>query len=404
MGGRAFVLRRTSMLCILLALPFAAASPLGPMVATGELGEGRLSIHVGVQQKRSNSGRRLHLTSAPSSSFSVEDCATIAGLASAKRTALVDNSYTKCINVFGVLIIGHSASSTCGATNSMIFLANVVAELLDTNLDGAADDANVVAHIDSFSNCAQTPVLIVGCTQQQEEAPEGVMNSVGHTMSSQGWAVTGDASKAPLTEEPFHFVHQQGWAKAYPPFADTWTSTLGQCTKEAQCIWYRHPENSGCRSMAGVECANHEVACTGGCTSFNIPGQCYETEHSCGSAVCDTIEFFHKIFNAYTETNLGTDPSILYDFMIQNGAGNKAQITTKMQLTTHCTALFNDMRNTNQYKLPQHALTGVYTVSLPDPSHNTTCESGASGSVLGHGGVKAVCATLLLMLLSGVGV
>lgn len=397
MGGRAFVLRGTSMLFVLLALPFAAASPLAPMVATGELGEGRLSINVGAQQKRGNSGRRLQLTSKPESSFSVEACSTIAGLASAKRTALADNAYTNCINVFGALIIGHSSSSTCGAINNMIFLANIVAELLDANLDGAPDDADVVAYIDSFSKSAPTPVLIVGCSQQQEEAPEAVMNTVGHTMSSQGHHARGDQMKAPLTEEPFHFVHQQAWAKAYPPFADTWTSTLGQCTKEAQCVWYRHPENSGCRSMAGVECPNNEVACTGGCTSFNTPGQCFVTEHNCGGATCDTIEFFHKAFSGYTETNLSPSPSILYDYMINKGAGTKTQITDKMQSSASCTKLFKDMRNTNLYKLPQHALTGVYKVSIRTPA-------AASSSVSIPTLASASTFTVLLMLLSVVGV
>lgn len=366
---------------LLGVLAFASPAPLRqPTVGSGVLGDGWLDIATPRRLSSTGAGGRRMAFTAPATIFKVEDCNTIGGLSVAKRTALVKASITKCINVFGVLIAGHSGLSSCNGDANMIFLANYVAELLDTNKDGKVSDPKVVAYIDSFSSSGAKSILLAGCNENQEVTPEaegftnlksGVSAS---TYSSQGWKPMNDGMEpqAALSEEAFHMVHMSAWAKAYPVFAASWTSSLGLCVKQAQCLWYLHPENPGCSSAAGVACKNMQdgvaVACTGACASFSTPGQCYATEHNCADVACDLPEFFNQVFNIYFESKWfypvpGGEEGGFYPLITSSGANSQKGLKAKMELTSACTTLLNDMKNT-KYALPRAAnqLMGVYTV------------------------------------------
>lgn len=342
-------------------------------VQTGLLGEGFAQI--GLARKVSRAGRRLAV-SKPQTIFAVEDCASMAGLSSAKKSALASRSITKCINVYGALVAGNSGVAACGAENNMIFLANTIAELLDTNLQGTPTDANVAKLVQNFDDDTARDFMLAGCTTEEEdfETSGTAWEDKGTSFSSQGWKTNPPDGKpedgpAILTEEAFHFVHSAAWTKAYPPlqpFAATWTSNLGLCVQSAQCVWYMHDENSGCSDASGATCKSGSgatAACDGACASFKTPGQCYEFPdgHTCATPTCDIIEFFHKMYLGWLE-----DPNMkgnFYDLMVSSGAKTKAGITAKMQSTAPCTQLLQDMQN-SAYALPLLPLTGVYTTIM----------------------------------------
>lgn len=317
----------------------------------------------------------------PNSSFTVQPCASIAGLPAEKQKALDGASITKCVNVFGVLVTGHSGLAQCGDAFFMLHVANIIAELLDDDKDGVVDDPNVASPMDSFSNCGPRPIMLLGCNSEQETSDEtlekleesGVAQAENIFSGQAGQGLTEPdhpGPKTPLTEESIHFVHKMGWAKAYPVFAPTWTSRLGLCTKAAQCIWYTHPENAGCSDLSGNMCINDEVQCRGGCSSFNTPGQCFETQDNCAADNCDVPEFFNQVYQTLFESPFFGDGA--YDKLTEAGAGTRAGIEAKMRLTTACTHLLNDLKNT-AYSIARNKLTGVYTVQATSPSAaNTT--------------------------------
>merc|ERR1719291_290912 len=188
-----FVAMFSTLLLVIGFLPRADGrnSTFTAWLAVRELGQDLPLDGIMPLRQRGLNGRRLHLESVPESSFVIEKCASIAGLVSAKRTALAHHDYTECINVFGALIAGHSEVSSCGADSDMIYAANILAETLDTNNDGSPDDASVVDQIRSFGTTQPKAILIVGCNQVHEEVEwsenETFYSHFQSTMSSQGW-------------------------------------------------------------------------------------------------------------------------------------------------------------------------------------------------------------------------
>jgi len=122
---------------------------------------------------------------------------------------------------------------------------------------------------------------------------------LGYGFSCQSWkADTAAGAKPILKEEVFHMVQQYLWAAAYPNvFGMSWSTTHCKSLQAAQCTWWMHPENVGCRDSSGSACSNTEatVSCTGACASFNTAGQCYDNPETCAGPSCDCIEYFHKM-------------------------------------------------------------------------------------------------------------
>merc|ERR1719424_1377818 len=135
-------------------------------------------------------------------------------------------------------------------------------------------------------------------------------------MSCQAWkfndidtAVREAGTKMALKEEVFHMVQQFVWSNAYPTtFGLSWDATHCTSLKAAQCIWWQHPENVGCRDSSGTVCLSSEAtqSCTTGeagvaCAAYNVPGQCYPNEETCADPSCDCLEWFHKMYLCWLE-------------------------------------------------------------------------------------------------------
>ena len=339
-------------------------------------------------------GRRLaepvttfaQIPTPPNSRYTVETCASIAGLSVNKKAALAAEGLTRCVNANGVLITSNAA---CNCDNNLLYAANFVSEILDTDLDGKVDlETTFNTYVNNFDGLdGAKPLVVCGATAAAEAL---TTNSpyLGYGMSCQAWkSDTAIATKVVLKEEVFHMVQQFVWANAYPAvFGLSWTATHCTALKAAQCIWWQHPENVGCRDSLGNVCTSTEAtqSCTTGvagiaCAAYNVPGQCYPNEETCAGPSCDCLEWFHKLYLCYLED----DGCYVYPKAKQNGfpvaeewqqadvAAYKAAVVLKLGLTTEGQALLAVMQNTaGTYKLPK-AITGTYTAVfgvLPSPS------------------------------------
>jgi len=229
-----------------------------------------------------------------SSPFHIQPCAQIKNangdlLLAQVRQALASAQKTKCIQVFGTLIAG-----TAGAdSNAMRYSANIIAQLLDPNCDGAVDDPNVAAKLDMFK-IVDAGWINYGTDAASEES------TLHGSFSSQVWKAEKNSGKPTIAlEEAFHMVHQKGWAEAYPEafgykdWGHKKQSAACLCMREAQCNWYQHPENGGCIDINGKKCYNKEVQDV--FKSNTIPGTCSTNINGCSNPSCDCLEFFHKV-------------------------------------------------------------------------------------------------------------
>jgi len=281
------------------------------VVAAALWASGDLSALNGKVAAGSAAGRRLgeantfaQIPTPPTSRYTVETCASIAGLSTNKKAALAAEGLTRCINANGVLITSNAA---CNCDNNLLYAANFVSEILDTDLDGKVDlETTFNWYVNNFDGLDTKKPLVVCGANQAAEALTTNSDYLGYGMSCQAWkSDTPAATLTVLKEEVFHMVQQFVWANEYPTtFGLTWTATHCTALKAAQCIWWQHPENVGCRDSSGTVCTSSEAtqSCTatgaagvaGGvaCAAYNVPGQCYPNEETCSVPSCDCIELY----------------------------------------------------------------------------------------------------------------
>ena len=344
----------------------------------------------------------------PTTRYTVEACASIAGLSSNKKAALAAEGLTRCVNALGLLITSNAA---CNCDNNLLYAANYVSEILDTDLDGKVDlESTFNTHLNNFDGGdGPKPLQICGATAAAESL---TTNSVylGYSMSCQAWKADTPIGALPiLKEEVFHMVQQYVWNFEYPStFGLSWTATHCTALKAAQCRWWQHGENIGCRDSSGTACIGEDQLTPGkisaarltASAAYNVPGQCYQDEATCAIASCDCLEWFHKMYLCWledsgcyvyskaqgdcqapgsecvgigseSESQLGANGFPIYPWSPANKAAYKSSVETKLGLTAEGQALLAVIQNTaGTYKLPK-LITGTYTAVFgvsPSPS------------------------------------
>ena len=194
----------------------------------------------------------------PTSRYTVETCASIAGLSSNKKAALAAEGLTRCVNALGVLITSDAA---CNCDNNLLYAANYVSEILDTDLDGAVDlQATFDTHVNNFDGLdGPKPLILCGATAAAESL-KTQSAYLGYSMSCQAWKSDTPIGALPiLKEEVFHMVQQFLWNFEYPAtFGLSWTATHCTALKAAQCRWWQHGENIGCTDSSGIACIGED--------------------------------------------------------------------------------------------------------------------------------------------------
>jgi len=282
-----------------------------------------------------------------SSTFPIQPCAQIknangALLPAQVRQTLASEKKTQCIQVFGTLIAGTAGADSTAMRHS----ANIIAQLLDPNCDGKADNPSVAAKLDKFT-IPDAGWMNFGTDSKSEES------TLGRSFSSQVWkAQVNSAKPTIILEEAFHMVHQSAWAKVYPDafgfkvWGNSKQSAACLCMREAQCKWYQHPENGGCLDINGKKCYNKEVK-NEVFKKGTIPGTCATAAHGCSGPSCDCLEFFHKIETTWLGNKFAGYDRMGAALKKLKGQGltQRAAIEKLLSQSTQCSNLLKHMKN-----------------------------------------------------------
>ena len=171
------------------------------------------------------------------------------------KAALESVGFTKCAMSFGVFI---------GADKDMpddyvITAINVVAEMIDLDKDGNADDPAVVAEVSKWKERAWLAMPMDRDKWDSEQFPK-LSGVLGYDIIIPDWWMrtkpTGPdtRARAVIVEEVSHFLAQFGYGIVYP----------------AQCDWWQHPENDCPESPA-------------------------TSEGDCSGPSCDVLEFYQQV-------------------------------------------------------------------------------------------------------------
>lgn len=243
---------------------------------------------------------------------------------------------------FGVLVVG-----TSNYPDELLkYGANIVANLIDNDNDGKADDTKVLNFLAYNGKLNHGASLVCGKTRK-EEAKEQYLTALDYTFSCQTWKGENEGEKsvkAIMVEEAFHMIHQNGLARAYPEALglDDFTSSVA-CREAArlQCVqpgWW-HPEN---------KCPNGAPFSPGNPASSPLqPG-----DGDCTEANCDCAEYYRQAMTL----NMGWDD---LDFWYSDYMPSSKQEFEEMS-SSELLSMMADPK----YNQPQSPLSGVYEKSV----------------------------------------
>ena len=191
--------------------------------------------------------------------------------------ALQAAELTKCIRPFGILIAAQEDVPDIYIKQT----AQIVAEIVDPDMDGVANDPLVVDLLSDYKRSWITmPSQNPDSWSDIEQSLQQKLNS--YSINLPRWWMIGDRNfddtppdkhaKAVMVEEVFHFIHQFGYSTVYPEIfgVEDWSSIIALETKLAACDWWQHPEN---------DCDDRPATYLGDCSEPN----------------CDITEFYHQV-------------------------------------------------------------------------------------------------------------
>ena len=312
----------------------------------------------------------------PSTSLTVEACDKPgSGLSCNQKNALTSRGFTKCcFGAFNVLVTG-----TSDYPDAYVLTACVtVAELLDQNKDGVADDPAVVAKLSFLEAGGSAPVLQGAPTQAQESEGDALAeDGFAYGFSLQTWKCADggcghEVARKIITEEAFHMITQFGYSQAYPAQMgmDDFTSSIA-CREmaAAECVYWMHPENT---------CPN-----PGSHSQPPLVG-------TCNDAGCDCVEWFHQVILILA----GQEPGWMGDSIPRSLDGLRATLSSE----------FLEMVADPAYHQLQAPLTYTYLLSngaaytaTPKATSAGGCDDEDSGAGMIIGIVIGVVAVVLLI-------
>jgi len=232
------------------------------------------------------------------------------------KSTLFAKGFTKCAEPFGILIAGSKKITK----KSVLAMAKVVAELLDQNKDGVADDPKVVGKLkcDVWFPLHTKPMghwTLSGHPNRYEVDKFWSYSGVGYSENQK------DRIRV---EEAHHAITQRGYAKAYPSvFGLSSNSTLLKECNKATCDWWTHPENKCLKKKPFLKnvfnCMKTSVFFPGESYPNNAGKECTASQNkeTCKEANCNCIEWYQQVNMILA----GQKPSWIASF--RNAAGLK---------------------------------------------------------------------------------
>ena len=194
------------------------------------------------------------------------------GLLERERAALRDAGMTRVAMPFGVLLAADAGMPPAYVVEA----AAILAEMMDQDLDGVADDPAVAAAL-ARRDVAWLAMPMDPERWEEEQLPR-LVEDLGYDIIIPEWwmEVSGPEpdrrGRAVMVEEIHHFMTQFGFSTVYPDVfgVEDWSSVLGRETDRARCTFWQHPEND----------------CPG--SPAEIPGDCTDPS-------CDAVEFYQQV-------------------------------------------------------------------------------------------------------------
>merc|ERR1719150_2259283 len=196
-------------------------------------------------------------------------------------------------------------------------MAKVVAELLDQNKDGVADDPKVVGKL-------KCNVWFQLHTKAMTVILSGHPNSFEVDKFWTGGRVCESQKDRTRVEEAHHAITQRGYAILYPSvFGFSSNSTLVKECNKATCDWWTHPENKCLKKKPFLKNVKKCMK-----TSTFFPGESYpnnagkectasQNKETCNEPGCNCVEWYQQVNMILA----GQEPGWIASF--RNAAGLK---------------------------------------------------------------------------------
>lgn len=191
------------------------------------------------------------------------------------KTALMSVKITQCMMPFGALVVAETGIPASFVQKT----GNILAEMLDQDMDGEIDDANLLPFVQDWGMAFV--VLFMDENEWVEESyPALEQQGLGYDMAIKNEWLEIRNEDAPnkeqiqiIVEEVVHYLTQFGYSMAYPEIfgVDEWGSVIAQETLRAACDWWQHPENDCPDNPKEIE------------------------EGDCSGPSCDVAEFYHQV-------------------------------------------------------------------------------------------------------------
>lgn len=316
----------------------------------------------------------------------VADCSTLGDtLGENAVQKLVAKGFDKCAMVFGFLVansISNSSATSWTAYEPTYWTqltANILAEVLDNNQDGVADDSKVVGFMQTASKGGWMPILSTALEDPSTYedlneifGPDTAMKeswfkvSISETVNEDG---SSGGARAIVAQEAIHNWQTRGLAFAYP---DIFGVPHTGCTDE------ENMSSQGCTFQDSILTRSTLEAMTtsspqwyGQFPSGNVYNASlgYNTG-DCATPNCSAIEYYYNLLTAYKGSwgnDVGKDP---YDF-----PANAAEVIARLNTTENGKALLQVMDNSNYHQL----INGI-SFNYGGALTTTTGTNGNSGS------------------------
>ena len=181
--------------------------------------------------------------------------------------------FTRCAMPFGIVLAADDRMPEAYVQKT----AQILAELMDKNMDGIADDEALASQLSQWS----TAWLAMPWDPERWENVQlpRLQRALGYDIVIPRWWMEnsslpdpGVQERAMMVEEIVHFMTQFGWSELYPVQfgVNDWSSVIAKEMQAAACDWWQHPEN-------------------------DCPGSPAQYPGDCSDPSCDIVEFYQQV-------------------------------------------------------------------------------------------------------------
>jgi hypothetical protein len=243
----------------------------------------------------------------------------------------------RCLNFAG---FWDFLASQIFANDGLLSTAKIVAELIDQDRNGVADNPSMVKKLRNIAYLVANDKEFKVQAKLSEFIP--MYFEVDKFWHSNG--VNSKAEKDGIRiEEVFHMFTQYAYGLQWPKLFGTgnkdWKqSTLVKECRKAKCVWWQHPENN-CPDQLAQEKKKQKK-----CTAKD------DCSGTCATTNCDCVEWYQQVIMTF----LGMTPA--WRSTIRDKLGkNKTMPKTKAEMIAKMTPAMKDLIS-KKYNQPQNAI------------------------------------------------